>query len=104
MTCQEVTKLLTEEIRAMNGVEVRGHLDQCLECQKFCGELLPLERLAGLLRDQVRAPSDFWSKVDSSLRKSFSGWNPVLAVGAVELVSIIVLWGISGGYGVFDPE
>lgn len=104
MTCQEVTKLLTEDIQAMNQLKVRAHLAQCLECEEFRGELLSLESLAGLLRDQVRAPSDFSSKVDSSLRESSSGWKPVFAVVAVVLVSLIALWGVKNGYGVFESE
>lgn len=104
MTCGEVRKLLEENIQARNELEVNGHLHQCPECYAVCGELLSLESLSELLRDQVRAPSDFLSKVEVSIRRSFIGWKPVFAVGVVVLVSIMALWSLSITDGIFEPH
>ncbi|MFO8079935.1 MAG: zf-HC2 domain-containing protein [Armatimonadota bacterium] len=109
MRCAQVREKLTEYqlglLERAEEAEVQRHLRNCDGCRE---ELLALERLDGLIKpaEQVPAPANMWSGVQSRMKPRRSPWwqvwreapKPALAMAAAMLLAVAGVWlGLSGG-------
>ncbi|MEE8348159.1 MAG: hypothetical protein V3R94_01210 [Acidobacteriota bacterium] len=95
MICNEVERLLTEDISQGNDAQVQKHIEQCLSCKKLHQELESMGELTVLLREMDKAPADFSSRVYARLRQPslwFLQWHPVPALALVILALLSSLW------------
>jgi hypothetical protein len=96
MSCEKIRQVLIEDPSAEQSSEVRSHLEACQECRKLHEDLLNLEQLSGLLKDQVSAPSDFASRVVSRADRR-TGWrfgflSGTAAVSLLLVAATLVGW------------
>lgn len=95
MNCKELERLVVEDIRTVNDVEVQDHIGRCDKCEKLCREFLSMEGLSSRLRDQVEAPDDFSARVCERLTQGAGWWvfrRPVVALCVVLGAAVLVLW------------
>ncbi len=97
MTCQQVEKILTENISAAEEADVQAHIGNCRRCDKLFREFQSMGKLSRLLGETVKSPSDFSSRVHRRLSEvPICGWQaywrPAFVVALVTLFSVGFLW------------
>jgi hypothetical protein len=97
MTCKQIERTLTENIRAVEKADVQAHIRNCRRCDKLCRELQSMEKLSRLLGETVESPNDFSSRVHRRLLEDpvswwQAYWRPVFAFAVVALFSLGFLW------------
>jgi hypothetical protein len=99
MSCLKIRQILTEDPSAGLSSEVLTHLEVCDACRKFQQDLLNLEELSGLLRDNVSAPSDFASRVVRQTEK-----RPIWRFGLLSGAAATCLLLIAASVGWHDAR
>jgi hypothetical protein len=97
MTCKQIERTLTENIRAVEKADVQAHIRNCRRCDKLCRELQSMEKLSRLLGETVESPSDFSSRVYGRMSEGpiswwQAYWRPVFVLALVTLFSVGFLW------------
>lgn len=95
MTCDQIKEQLLEDLSCRRSSEVARHLSECTACATLVEELVELDQLVSMLKDQCSAPAGF--RVDIVSRTSeCRSWRgsylrPVV-FGALLLVAGVVSW------------
>ncbi len=97
MTCKQIERNLTENISAVEKVDVQAHIRNCRRCDKLYRELQSMEKLSRLLGKTVESPGDFSSRVYGRLSEGpvswwQAYWRPVSVFALVTFFSVGLLW------------